>query len=372
MSELAEALDEARVDANGGDPEARQTLKAVRDRIDKAARRDEIHPGILILLGRLFAGSQVDIGDAARASMGRMVSADVFHQPGEEAYRTLVQPLLDVLEGDAFAVHEEIRSLLAIFPLITRPRSSKLSPPTRMRAARQSAVGFLLDPDETVALAAVRGLAASAARGALDADCRRRIDMIRDWLSPRPAGGARCGGPAAAPPLRRPSGESSKTIASACDGSGAAALLATLKRGARYSIVSVMTKPSGVADSFVLEDLPKSEVKAIGARYAASAPSAEVSLATWAQLVRLALGRNLARGAPPPFALVRALEAIGLGFARSRRRRRRREIIDSALAGVADRESPAAIGDAHQSVADSDVGGQLVRSGRRRRRRPEG
>ena len=56
MSELAEELDRVRVDANGGDPEARETLKAARETIDKAARRDEIHPGVLILLGRLFAG----------------------------------------------------------------------------------------------------------------------------------------------------------------------------------------------------------------------------------------------------------------------------------------------------------------------------
>ena len=99
--ELAEALDEARVDANGGSVEARAALKAVRDKIDEAARRDEVHLGILILLGRVFAGSQLDIGEAARASIGRMLAAGVFRRPGEEAYRAFVQPQLTSLEGDA-------------------------------------------------------------------------------------------------------------------------------------------------------------------------------------------------------------------------------------------------------------------------------
>ena len=354
ISDLAEALDEVRIDANGGDLEARQTLKAVGDRIDTAARRNEIYPGILILLGRLFASSNLDIGEAARASMSRMVSADVFHQPGEEAYRTLVQPLLMSLEGDAFAVHEEIRSMVAIFPPHYRAALVEALAIDANTRGRNSAVGFLIDPDETVALAAVRGLAASAALGALDADCRRRIDMIRDWLPRGSREALDAAVPAATSAVSRPSGELLKTIVSACDGSGAAALLAILKRGARYSIVAVLTKPVGVADSFVLEDLPKSEVKALERRYTASAPASEVSLASWARLVRLALGRNMARGAPPPFALVRALDAIGLASL-APEPATPRDIIEMALAGVADRESSAAIGHAHQSVADSDV-----------------
>ncbi len=219
---------------------------------------------------------------------------------------------------------------------------------------RDSAIGFLIDPDETVALAAVRGLGASAALGALDAGCRRRIDLIRDWLPRGRREALDAAVPGATSAVGRPSGELQKTIVSVCDGSGAAALLAILKRGARYSIVAVLTKPFGVADSFILEDLPKSEVKAMERRYAASAPASEVSLATWTQLVRLALGRNLARGEPPPFALVRALEAIGLASL-APEPATPGEIIEAALAGVADRESPAAIGHAHQSVADSDV-----------------
>ncbi len=72
-----------------------------------------------------------------------------------------------------------------------------------------------------------------------------------------------------------------------------------------------MTKPWGVADSFVVEDVPKGKAAEL-AREVRSTPSAEVSLADWTRLVRLALGRNLACGAPPPYGLVRTLESIGL------------------------------------------------------------
>ncbi len=184
MSQLAEELERVRVDANGGDPEARELLKAVRETIDKAARRDEIHPSVLMILGRLFSGAKVDIGDAARASMGRMASAGFFYEPGDEAYRSLVQPALLSLAGDPFAVHEEIRSLIAIFPLPYQAALIEALAADRNPRGRQSAIGFLLAPDEPLALAALRGLAASIARSPLEADLRRRIDMIRAWLPP--------------------------------------------------------------------------------------------------------------------------------------------------------------------------------------------
>src|SRR5208337_2880549 len=159
MFELSEELDRLRVDANGGDREARETLNGVREKIDRAARRDEIHPGALILLGRLFAGSQVDIGDGARALMGRMVASGLFLEPGEEAYRALVQPLLRRAR-DPFALHAEIRSLIAVFPSDYKAALIEALAADSKSLAHQAAVGFLLDRDESLALAAVRGLGA--------------------------------------------------------------------------------------------------------------------------------------------------------------------------------------------------------------------
>ena len=59
LSEFGEALEEARINANGGDPGARETLETVRAIIDKAARRDEIDPRMLMMLGQLFAAARL-------------------------------------------------------------------------------------------------------------------------------------------------------------------------------------------------------------------------------------------------------------------------------------------------------------------------
>ena len=228
MTQLAEELESVRLDANGGDPQARQALKAVREKIDKAARRDDIHFSILMMLGRLFSGAKVDIGDAARASMGRMASAGLFYEPGEEAYRSFMQPALLNLLGDPFAVHEEVRSLMAIFPVPYQAALVETLAADRDPRGGQSAIGFLLAPEEPVALAAVSGLAASAAQGGLDADCRRRIDMMRAWLSPCRRQALDAAIPVGRLASQRPGAQFVKAIVSACDGSGAATLLATL------------------------------------------------------------------------------------------------------------------------------------------------
>ncbi len=362
MSKLSDALERARIDANGGDPEARETLKAVREKIDKAARRDEIHPGVLILLGRLFAESQVDIGDGARALMGRMVAADLFREPGEEAYSVLVQPLLTDLASDPFTLHHEIGSLISIFPLNYKAALVECLAADSKALAHQAAVGFLLDPDEPIALAAVRGLAASAAQSGLDAACRQRVDRIRPWLAPP----RRAALDAAIPPVERAAprlaAQVVKTRAGACDGSGAAILLATVKQGAGFSVITLMTKSTGVADSFLFEDVPKSEAAAIERGAISSTPSAEISLAAWTRMVQLALGRNLASGPPPPFELVRALETIEVDSLIPETATPA-DILDSALAGVRDCDGPEALIHAHESIVDSDVASDWFEAG---------
>jgi len=361
MAQLAEELERVRIDASGGDAEAREELKTVRENIDRAARRDDIHPAVLMLLGRLFSGAQVDIGDAARASMGRMVSAGFFHQPGEGAYRSLVQPMIMELAGDPFDVHAEIRSLAAVFPLSYQAALVEALAADGNARACKSAVGFLLAPEEPLALAAARGLSASAARGALDSDCRRRIEMIRAWLAPSAREALDAAIPPAAPAAPRRPGEFVGAIASVCDGSGAAALMATTRRGSRYSIASVMTKPWGVADSFVVEDVPKGKAAEL-AREVRSTPSVEVSLADWTRLVRLALGRNLACGAPPPYGLVRTLESLGLDSL-APDVATLPEIIDSVLAGIGEPDDAKAIAEAHASVITSDVADNWFEAG---------
>ncbi len=354
MSELSEELERLRVDASGGDPGAREELTSARDRIEEAARQDDIHPAILMILGRVFAGSHVDIGDAARASMARMVAAGVFHEPGEAGYRDLVQPLLNDLAGDDFELHEEVRCLSAIFPDDYRARLVEAFAADPSDRARRSAVGFLLDAEDSTALAAIRALAASARRGGLDPIARRRIELIRPWLPSARREALDRAFPFAAGGLARPATQIVRTTASACDGSGAASLIATVKRGARFDVVALMAKSSGLADSITMEKLSKAEASQMESSALGAVSSAEAPFETWLRLVRLALGRNLAGDAPPPFELVRAVEALGLNSLVPDNSTPA-DIINSLLADVPDRDDPAAIADAQDSVLDLDA-----------------
>jgi hypothetical protein len=363
MSELAGELDRVRIDANGGDPEARETLKAVRDKIDHAARRNEIHPAALIVLGRLFAGSQVDIGDGARALMERYVAAGLFRCPGDESYPALVQPLLRDLGSDPFRAHSEIRSLIAIFPLTYRAALVEALTGDKDQLAVQAALGFLLDPDEKLALAAIRGFGALAARGALDAGSRRRIDMMRAWLAPALRDALNEAIPPAEDGLPARVGSNVvRATASACDGSGAAAQFLTMKRGSRYSMVSLMAKPQGLVECLVIEDAPGRGVRALQQSAAQATSVSEVPLATWTKLLRLALGRNVASGAPPPFELVRALELAGVDSL-APDLATTVELLDAALAGTGEGANAEAIADAHEAVVESDAADSWFEAG---------
>lgn len=355
MSSLADELERLRIDANGGDPEARETLTAARDKIGGAARRDEIHPGALILLGKLFAGSQVDIGDGARALMGRYVESGLFPQQGEASYRALVKPLLRSFSDDPFATHEEIRSLIAIFPRTYKTSLIEALAADADAFAVQTGVGFLLDPDEPLALAAIHGLAASAARETLGAQSRQRVEMIRPWLAPT-LRDALDQAIAPAHPHAALSGGANiiRASASACDGSGASGLFLTLKRGSRRGVISLMAKPQGLTECLLLDDLPERDAVAMERSLGASTGVRELPLATWTRLLRLALGRNVTRGAPPPFALVRALETAGLDLL-APDIATTAEILDSALAGIAGEDDPVAVTGAHEAVVASDA-----------------
>jgi hypothetical protein len=352
--EIGEALDEARVSANGGDPGARETLETVHLIIDKAARRDEIDPRILMILGQLFAAMQLDIGDAARASMARILKSAEDASPAEGALPSLLEPLREAGDEDPFEAYDRISSLIDILPIDHKTAAVTALAAESNPLGPQVAVGFLLHREERMALAAVSGLARSDARGNLDSEGRRRIRMIRNWLAParRDALDAALQIAETAPP--RPGVKLVKAMASVCDGSGAANLYATATDRSGYLIASLMTKQTGVAEALLLQDLPKDAVKSFDDAANRSAPTFEVAPATLSRLLRLALGRNLASGAPLPFALVRILEMLGLetpipDLATPA------EILHSALAEVTGGDSVEAVRDAHASLLNDDI-----------------
>jgi len=347
MSLVTAALDGLRVAANGGDPDARRTLATIRSAIDRAARRRDIHPIILVMLGRLLAGANIEIGDALPAALESWTARGLFQAPGEPSYRAVVKPALASGFDNPFDLFEELRALTAIFPIAYSTGFAELLGAEAKPLARHASLGFLLHPDERLALAAARGLAAAEAKGLMDRDCRRRIKIVRQWVAPA----RRAALEAALPPSpsipARAAVEIAQAWGSVCDGSGASLVSAMIRRGGRYAVALVMSKPSGIADCAVLDRLSAEEARDVGG--ATSAPTVKISLPGFARLVALGLGRNLETGAPPPFGLLQALEAVGLD-AIVPEAATPAEIIEKALAEFPDRDEAGALGLAHERV----------------------
>jgi hypothetical protein len=352
LSELNEALNQARLDAAGGDIEARKTLKNIRAMIDEAAARDAIHPAMLMMFGRLLAGAQIEIGEPARTALGRALDFGALKGSTADAYEALLRPALSQSGSDPFELYEEVEALISIFPVAYRSAFVERMAVDSDALIRRSAVGFLLHRDEAPAEAAIRGL--GAAPSGLDDERRRWIETIRPWLAPPRRSALDAGLPGARRAAPRPAAKIVKTIASVCDGSGVSFLLATVKVGSRCLLASVMIKPTGVNDCMYYENLSSTEATMLERALRSSAPSSEISFAAWEKLLRLALGRNLSCGEPPPFALVGLVEALGLDslapdFATPA------EIIASALADVADRDRAETIRAAHEFAAKTEL-----------------
>ena len=352
LSELNEALNQARLDAAGGDIEARQTLKNIRAMIDEAAARDAIHPAVLMVLGRLLAGAQIEIGEPARAALGRALDSGALEGSTARAYEALLRPALSQSGSDPFELYEEVEALISIFPGAYRSAFIERMAVDSDALIHRSAIGFLLHRDEAPAEAAIRGLG-TAPRG-LDDERRRWIETIRPWLAPPQRSALDAGLPGARRAAPRPAAKIVKTIASVCDGSGVSFLLATVKVGSRCLLASVMIKPTGINDCMSYENLSSNEATVLERALRSSALSSEISFAAWEKLLRLALGHNLSCGEPPPFALVGLVEALALGslapdFATPS------EIIASALADVADRDRAETIRAAHEFAAKTEL-----------------
>ncbi len=317
LSELNEALNQARLDAAGGDIEARKTLKNIRAMIDEAAVRDAIHPAMLMMLGRLFASARIEIGEPARAALGRALGPGSSKGSTADAYEALLQPALSQSGSDPFELYEEVEAIISIFPAAYRSAFVERMAVDSHALIRRSAVGFLLHRDEAPAEAAIRGL--GAAPSGLDDERRCWIEAIRPWLAPAAAERAR----------RRASRRAARRLAAGredCedDRLGLRWIGRQLpardsrKRGSRFLLASVMIKPTGVNDCMSYQDLSSNEATMLERALRSSVQSSEISFAAWEKLLRLALGRNLSCDEPPPFALVGVVEALGLDSHRAR------------------------------------------------------
>lgn len=88
--------------------------------------------------------------------------------------------------------------------------------------------------------------------------------------------------------------------------------MACVKTGKRFLSLSVLMKAQGVIELVEYADLSRKDADRLMGLLGSTSPVVDLSIDGAAELLALALGRNVSAGSPPPFRLVQFCEAIGL------------------------------------------------------------
>lgn len=325
---IGQALAEARMaleaDAHGS---AATLVAAVRHGLAAAAEAGQLPPELLMAIAHQFAVAKLDLGDELRAFTVSLSerAAEAHEFPlGPEDIAEHYKALTEALGHDPFLIHEQLSDQLSIFPDGQRRVIIGSFLVSDVPAMRDAAVGWLLDPSQSLCRHVAEGLASTAARGLVSAESADRMVLMRPWVSEA----AQASLDAAVRACRqranlfaaRPAVQVSAVISSGCDGAGAQTYFVVIKRGRKLAVASLLVKHGfGVRDAWVRENLSKREVDQLIAEIGQELDPFDAS----PEIVKAAVAHGLAvgldRGEPPPFGLVQFLEAVGMTQVRPER-----------------------------------------------------
>jgi len=369
LPDLVAELSDVRVNANGGDREAREKIQAIHDLLDNAIETHSLHPIAMMMTSKIFNDAGWAVPDSLRSAMAEALRTgplDTQGLTGDDIVSSMLE-LADQVGQNPYDFHECVNSLLAGFP----PEAS-ITLLLELVAGKQAVInravaGFVLHPDAVVAQSVAETLAASARQTPVESSMIERLVRMRPWLPQTRQthldATIRAMRLNALPPVQTALPKLIKCYASICDGSGTRSVFATQRAGARYQLVSVMMKSLGVAEAMVLTDLSKSEMDDIVRKMKAAMPVSETDLAGMSQMVGLAIADNFAAGTLPPFRLVEVVESLGLGPVNADSASPM-EIITDLLADLPPEEkNDAAVARAHADLLESELQYQWFEAG---------
>jgi len=369
LTDLVEVLGELKVDANGGDPEARGKIQAIYDLLDNAIEAHSLQVPDLMIIGKILSDAGWVVLDSLKQAMAEALQAPPPNMEGVGG-NDLVLSLLELADQagqNPFEVYEYLNSLLASFP----PEASGMLLSELIAGKKavidQSVAGFLLHPDAVLAQSVAAALAASASKAPVESSLIERLVRMRPWLpQARQAqldASIRAMRLNALPPVKTELPKVIKCYVSVCDGSGTRSLFVTQRVGARYQIATVMMKPSGVADAMIVPEILKSAMDDIVRQMKSSMPVAETDLAGITRMVGLAIADNFASGNLPPFKLVEVVEGLGLGPVHPDHASPM-EIITGLLADLPiEQTNQTAVARAHADILDGEFAYQWFEAG---------
>jgi len=330
---FARGLEAIRYGIESDRSESRAMLERVRAAVLEVGRSDHVDADSLLAILAGFGQAELDPGPELRELLsGLLDDAGASAPPAGtgdmtaamDQLSTQIGEVAEALGGDPFALFSQLEELAGAFG----DDFGRVMPGFLLQAdhpaAREAAMGWLLDDKPAFRAQVASALENAAAAGRVSPVMLRRLITMRSWVAEdtRPAldravqacrreGVACAAWPRAAKPTIRATG---------VDGSGAAGVLARRGEKRRHTLGSLLGRCGhGLRDAWVAHELKKSEVDASFSD-ALAVDAIAVDSATLREITGHFLGLSLETGAKVPFGLVDFAETMGLAELRPERR----------------------------------------------------
>ena len=251
---IGRALEFVRYGAENGHARATQVAENVRRSLLHLAASRQIEPSLLLMILGAFSDAKLDPGDELRRLMADLAE--------ETAGRTAIgvdsadldshlRSLAAAACGDAFVLHAEMLHLAEAFPEEHRAAMGAMMLRSGEPAAREAAVGWLLDASARVRNVVAAAIEQAAPTGVVSGTMLRRLIALRNWLPEadrasldRAIQACRRKGTECAP---WPQAQVREVVASAVDGAGAQSVFLCLRARAAGMASDAYSSSAGLA-----------------------------------------------------------------------------------------------------------------------------
>lgn len=294
-------------------------VAGLRQHLIEAGETGRMTPPILLLVLHQFATAKLDMGDDLRNLLQTLMENDgdaraaCEHGEGADHFARMAKQF----GGEPFAMHAYLDETIEAMPEDGRASLVMATFADKEPAAREAAVGFLLNASADVRGKLIELLGLAAPHGLVTPTMLRRMIAMRNWLPTADQKGldnairAARKKPIECAPWPRPVVR--QVLSSGVDGSGAFTLLVIAQEAGKPLVAGLLLKEGfGVRDAWVRRDASNAELREIVTHVASEIGLAETSVNYARTVCCQALAINLESGHPPPFAFLDCAEAIGL------------------------------------------------------------
>jgi hypothetical protein len=324
---LGQALEFTRYAVEGGFPQASELVDAVRQRLLAVGKDGQVEPALVLMVLREFASAKLDPGPELRDLMDKLAAGMALSAPGPEslaegmaALDSHLEELAHEVGGDPFELYAQVQQMANAFPDEQRAVFGAWLLGSREDAAREAALGWLLDASASVRNSTASSIEHAAAQGGVSGVMLRRLIALRNWVPEAD----RASLDRAVQACRRrnveispwPQAQVREVLASGIDGAGAQSVFVLAREGRRHAIGCLLLKHGiGVRDAWARHGLTRAELD----EFLEQVQEIDL-LPTSLDYVRLAaahaLAVNLGSGVMPPFAMLDVMETAGLHASR--------------------------------------------------------